>query len=91
MNLYPYMYRFLFIHVLYMSWVNLFTESEVKSLGYMFRSKSFQLLTCIIDIMLMMLMCLFMMVFGWLVVFNVPSTARSIRDGTPIYCPLRRT
>ena len=28
---------------------------------------------------------------GWLVVFNVPSTARSFRDGTPIYCPLRRT
>ena len=28
---------------------------------------------------------------GWLVVFNVPSTARSCRDGTPIYCPLRRT
>ena len=22
----------------------------------------------------------------WLVVFNVPSTARSFRDGTPIYC-----
>ena len=29
--------------------------------------------------------------FGWLVVSNVPSTARSFRDGTPIYCPLRRT
>ena len=28
---------------------------------------------------------------GWLVVFNVPSTARSFRDGSPIYCPLRRT
>ena len=28
---------------------------------------------------------------GWLVVFNVPSTARSFRDGTPIYNPLRRT
>ena len=28
--------------------------------------------------------------FGWLVVFNVPLTARSFRDGTPIYCPLRR-
>ena len=27
---------------------------------------------------------------GWLVVFNVPSTARSFRDGIPIYCPLRR-
>ena len=26
----------------------------------------------------------------WLVVFNVPSTARSFRDSTPIYCPLRR-
>ena len=25
---------------------------------------------------------------GW---FNVPLTARSFRDGTPIYCPLRRT
>ena len=24
----------------------------------------------------------------WLVVFNVPLTARSFRDGTPIYCPL---
>ena len=31
------------------------------------------------------------LVVGWLVVFNVPSTARSFRDGTPIYCPLRRT
>ena len=28
---------------------------------------------------------------GWLVVFNVPSTARSFTDGAPIYCPLRRT
>ena len=28
---------------------------------------------------------------GWLVVFYVPSTARSFRDGVPIYCPLRRT
>ena len=27
----------------------------------------------------------------WLVVFYVPSTARSFRDGTPIYCLLRRT
>ena len=27
----------------------------------------------------------------WLVVFYVPSTARSFRDDTPIYCPLRRT
>ena len=26
---------------------------------------------------------------GWLVVFYVTSTARSFRDGTPIYCPLR--
>ena len=25
---------------------------------------------------------------GQLVVFNVPSTARSFRDGTPIYCPM---
>ena len=29
--------------------------------------------------------------FGWLVVFYVPSTAMLFRDGTPIYCPLRRT
>ena len=28
---------------------------------------------------------------GWLVVFYVPSTSRSFRDGTPIYCPLWRT
>ena len=28
---------------------------------------------------------------GWVVVFYVPSTARSFRDGTPIYCPLWRT
>ena len=28
---------------------------------------------------------------GWLVVFYVPSTARSFSDGTPTYCPLRRT
>ena len=38
--------------------------------------------------------CLFIclcLLVGWLVVFNVPSTARSFRDGTPIYCPLRRT
>ena len=27
---------------------------------------------------------------GWLVVFHVPSTVRSFRDGNPIYCPLRR-
>ena len=32
-----------------------------------------------------------LLLVGWLVVFNVPSTARSFRDGTPIYCPLRRT
>ena len=31
------------------------------------------------------------MVFVCLFVFYVPSTARSLRDGTPIYCPLRRT
>ena len=30
--------------------------------------------------------CLFVCLF----VFYVPSTARSFRDGTPIYCPLRR-
>ena len=29
--------------------------------------------------------------FGWLVVFNAPSIAKSFRDDTPIYCPLRRT
>ena len=29
--------------------------------------------------------------FVCLFVFYVPSTARSFRDGTPIYCPLRRT
>ena len=29
--------------------------------------------------------------FGWLIVFNVPSTATSFRDDTPIYCPLGRT
>ena len=29
--------------------------------------------------------------YFWLVVFNVPSTARSFRDSTPIYCPLQRT
>ena len=28
---------------------------------------------------------------GWLVVFYVQSTLRSLRDGTPIFCPLRRT
>ena len=28
---------------------------------------------------------------GWLFVFYVTSTARSFRDDTPIYCPLRRT
>ena len=27
----------------------------------------------------------------WLVVFYVPWTVRSFKDGTPIYCPLRRT
>ena len=31
------------------------------------------------------------MQLGWLVVFNVPSTARSFRDGAPIYCPLQWT
>ena len=29
--------------------------------------------------------------FGWLVVFYVPSTMRSFRDDTTIYCSLRRT
>ena len=28
---------------------------------------------------------------GWFVVFYVPSTERLFRDGTPVYCPLRRT
>ena len=28
---------------------------------------------------------------SWLVVLYVSSTARSFRDGTPVYCPLRRT
>ena len=28
---------------------------------------------------------------GWFVMFFVPSTARSFRDSTPIYCALRRT
>ena len=27
---------------------------------------------------------------GWLVVFYVPSTGRSFREGTPIYCPMGR-
>ena len=27
--------------------------------------------------------------FGWLVVFNIPSTARSFTNGTPFYCRLR--
>ena len=31
------------------------------------------------------------MLVGWLAVSNDPSTARSFRDGIPIYCPLRRT
>ena len=34
-------------------------------------------------------MCQQVRFFG-LVAFYVPSTARSFRDGTPIYCPLRR-
>ena len=34
---------------------------------------------------------IYSMLVGWLVVFYVPSTARSLRDSTPIYCPLRRT
>ena len=29
--------------------------------------------------------------FVCLFVFYVPSTVRSFRDGSPIYCPLRRT
>ena len=31
-------------------------------------------------------MCIILCLF----VFYVPSTARSFREGTPIYCPLRR-
>ena len=34
---------------------------------------------------------IFRSILPWLVVFYVPSTARSFRDGTPIYCPLQRT
>ena len=32
-------------------------------------------------------------IFGlsWFIVFNFPSTTRSFRVGSPIYCPLRRT
>ena len=30
-------------------------------------------------------------VFVCLFVFYAPSTARSFRDGIPIYCPLQRT
>ena len=32
-------------------------------------------------------MCVCVCLFG----FNIPSTARTFTDGTPIYCPLRRT
>ena len=39
------------------------------------------------DVFNLMFVCFWI----WLVVFSVPSTARSFRDGTPIYCPLRRT
>ena len=28
---------------------------------------------------------------NWLIVFNIPSTARTFRDGAPISCPLQRT
>ena len=38
-----------------------------------------------------MCVCVCVCLFACLFVFNVPSTARSFRDGTPIYCPLRRT
>ena len=41
-------------------------------------------MSCFYTIYLISFVCL-------LVVFNVPSTARSFRDGTPIYYPLRRT
>ena len=34
---------------------------------------------------------LFTLLVGWLVVFYVPSTAKSFRDDTPFYCPLWRT
>ena len=33
----------------------------------------------------------FWLVVSWSLVFYVPSTARSYREGTPIYCPLQRT
>ena len=40
----------------------------------------------------MICLCLFSQYYlSCLVVFNVPSTARSFRYGTSIYCPLRRT
>ena len=34
---------------------------------------------------------LFSVLFVCLLVFYIQSTAKSFRDGTPIYCPLRRT
>ena len=34
---------------------------------------------------------MYIYILGWLVVIDVPSTARSSRDVTPIYCPSRRT
>ena len=37
------------------------------------------------------IVCVLAKLFDWLVVFSLPSTARSFRDSTPIYCPLRRT
>ena len=35
--------------------------------------------------------CVCACVYVYLFVFYVPSTARTFRDGTPIYCPLRGT
>ena len=43
---------------------------------------------CIISAFCRVFLCNYM--FVCLFVFYVPSTARSFRDGTPIYCPLRR-
>ena len=44
------------------------------------------LLTTLVCVLHLSMTCV-----GWLVMFYVPSTAMSFREGTPIYCPLRRT
>ena len=46
---------------------------------------------CHSDTSAKMNMCEMKTVMHIMVVFNVPSTARSFRDGAPIYCPLQRT